>query len=277
MLELVSDPEVDLVVAGIVGTAGLRPVYTALQQGKCTALANKESLVVGGRLLEPLLKLGGSIVPVDSEHSAIFQCLQGSFYSDISRLVLTASGGPFWQKATHELQNVSPAEARRHPNWSMGAKVSIDSATMMNKALELVEAYWLFGVPAAQIDVLIHPQSIVHSLVEFRDGGMLAQLSQHDMRGAIAYALNYPAGRLEGSMAQMGICDMSRLEVHELDRERFPAIERAKRCIEFGRDAAAVMNIANEVLVEAFCQGKTSFTDIVPAVEKVVGLSLIHI
>ena len=264
-------PEADIVLAAIVGATGLGPVLTALEAGKRIALANKESLVAGGSLVSAVLRRrSGSIIPVDSEHSAIFQALLGQHRGDLSSLILTASGGAFLKIPLEQLGKVTPREALQHPNWSMGAKVTIDSSTMMNKALEVIEAYWLFGVEADRIEVLIHPQSIVHSLVSFVDGTRIAQLSVPDMKGPIAFALTHPGPRLPEIMAPLDLPHSAVLEFLELDAERFPAVDLAKDCLRAGGGAAAVLNAANEVAVERFLRGALPFNGIVALVREAV-------
>lgn len=254
---------VDLVVGAITGSAGLRGVLAALSNGRRVALANKESLVAGGKLVSRIAAdKGVDVVPIDSEHSAIFQALQGEFINDIDRLILTASGGPFRQTAVSEFKNITPDQALKHPNWSMGRKVTIDSASMMNKALELIEAHWLFGVAPTNIDVTIHPQSIVHSLVQFIDGAQIAQLSLPDMKGAISFAIAYPEGRVAGSVEQLDLAKIGRLEFERLDDLKFPAVGWARDCIKAGGFAPALFSLANEIAVEAFLGRQIRFDQI---------------
>ncbi len=261
--DLAALAEADIIVAAISGNAGLESTLAALNAGKRVALANKESLVCAGPFIADLLKqTGASIVPVDSEHSALFQCLQGERRADLKRLILTASGGPFWNLNQAELDQVTPARALKHPNWSMGAKITIDSATLMNKALEVIEAYWLFGVDLEQIDVVVHPQSIIHSLVEFIDHTQIAQLSVPDMQGAIAYALAYPHGRLTDVMRTLDLTTCGSLEFHKLNETLFPAIQLARESLQAGGMAATVLNLANEQAVNLFLKEKIKFTDI---------------
>ncbi len=267
--ELAGLPEVDVVVAAVVGVAGLRSVETAVHAGKTIALANKESLVAAGELVQGAQsRSGAKILPVDSEHSAIFQALQGVQATDLDSLVLTASGGPFLDRNRRELSGVTPEEAVRHPRWSMGAKISVDSATMMNKALELIEAHWLFGVEESRIEVLVHPQSIVHSLVRLCDGGMLAQLSVPDMRGPIAYAMQYPHGRLGEVMPRLNLEEVGQLSFRKLDQGRFPALRLAREALAAGGLAGAVLNLANEAAVQAFLKRRIAFDGIEPFVEQ---------
>ncbi len=261
--------DVDVVVAAIVGSAGVRSTLSALRAGKTVALANKESLVAAGPLIQEACSTAPTsrIIPVDSEHAALFQCMQGLSLDEVESVVLTASGGPFLRSSREDLRRVTPTQAARHPRWHMGAKVSIDSATLMNKALEMIEAHWLFGLEEKKIEVIIHPQSIVHSLVRTVDGGLLAQLSIPDMRAPIAYALAYPQARLAGVLSRLDLEAMSRLEFERLDDERFPAPSLARTCLRDGAPACAVFNAANEEAVEAFVRGQVKFTDIMALVE----------
>lgn len=270
--EIVTRSDIDLVLAAIVGFAGLRSVLSALKANKIVALANKESLVCGGALVNDLVQSGhGSIIPVDSEHSAIYQVLQAQEKNNLKRVILTASGGPFWQKPLSEFKDITIEQALNHPRWKMGPKVTIDSATMMNKALEVIEAHWLFGMSADEISVLVHPQSIVHSLIELIDGSQLAQLGVPDMKGPIAYALRYPE-RIFNVMESLNLAKAYKLEFYELDNQKFPAVGLANEAIKQGGIATAVLNISNEVAVQAFLAGKISFCDIVPFVEKALNL-----
>jgi len=252
----------ELVVAAIVGCAGLRPVMAAVEAGRTIALANKEALVTAGELMTgAAARSGATILPVDSEHNAIFQCLAGSNKGSVSRIILTASGGPFRTASAQTMRDASPAEAVAHPNWSMGAKISVDSATMMNKGLELIEAYHLFGVPSERIDIVIHPQSVVHSLVEFADGSVLAQLGSPDMRIPIAYALAWPE-RMATPAQRLDLAAIARLDFEAPDLERFPALKLARDALEAGGAAAIVLNAANEAAVARFLAGSIGFTDI---------------
>ena len=265
--ELTARDDVDVVVAAIVGFAALKAVLRALKANKKVALANKESLVCGGMLVKRALEAGsGMIVPVDSEHSAIFQALQGQAEKSIKNLILTASGGPFWKMPKSEFATITPEMALKHPKWKMGPKITIDSATMINKALELIEACWLFEMKAEHVKVLVHPQSIVHSIVELIDGTQLAQMSVPDMKGPIAYALRYPA-RTESVLKPLNLAEIGILEFHPLDEEKFPAVTLARQAIAQGTAATAVMNAANEEAVAAFLKGAIPFTKIVSAVE----------
>jgi 1-deoxy-D-xylulose-5-phosphate reductoisomerase len=260
----------DTVVSAMVGAAGLLPTLDAIEAGSAIALANKETLVMAGCIvLRKAARRGVNIIPVDSEHSAIFQCLRGQSREDIRRIILTASGGPFLHASADELAAVTPAEALRHPNWVMGRKVTIDSATMINKGLEVIEAGWLFGLSAAAIDVLIHPRSIVHSLVEFSDGSVMAQLGMPDMRIPIAYALAFPH-RLPRKDRALDLTAVGPLEFLKPDLGRFPGLRLAYEVAEKGGTMPAVFNGANEGAVEAFLGEKISFNDIVPVVEKVL-------
>jgi 1-deoxy-D-xylulose-5-phosphate reductoisomerase len=271
LVELAAHPDSDLVVAAIVGIAGLRPTAAALRAGKTVLLANKESLVCAGRVLLDLCTThGGTLIPIDSEHSAIFQLLEGRSRGDLERLTLTASGGPFLDSSKEDLARVTPEMAVKHPRWSMGPKISIDSATLVNKALELIEASWLFAVPETQISVVIHPESIIHSFIGFRDGTQFAQLSVPDMKGPIAFGLSYPHGRLQGVMERLDLAQLGSLQFRALDNERFPAVEIARSCLRAGGASCAVFNSANERAVALFLEGALSFQDIVPFIEGVV-------
>jgi 1-deoxy-D-xylulose-5-phosphate reductoisomerase len=257
--------DVDAVMAAIVGAAGLRPCLAAARAGKRLMLANKEALVVGGAFFMQAVEQGGAtLLPVDSEHSAIFQCLpldRASWPQTIDHLVLTASGGPFRRRDPDSLHAVTPDEACAHPNWVMGRKISVDSATMMNKGLELIEAHWLFGLPAERLKVLIHPQSIVHSMVVCRDQSVLAQLGTPDMRVPIAYALSYPE-RIESGAAPLNLLEVAALQFEAPDLRRFPALALAWDALRGPEGATAVLNAANEVAVAAFLGGQLRFTDV---------------
>jgi 1-deoxy-D-xylulose-5-phosphate reductoisomerase len=271
LVEVASAEGVDVVLAAIVGRAGLESTWAALESKKTVALANKETLVMAGDLVTQLArKTGGQLLPVDSEHSALFQALKAGQPREVERLILTASGGPFKHMSPGELQQVTVAEALEHPTWSMGPKITIDSATMMNKALEIIEARWLFGVEAARISVVIHPQSIVHSLVEFVDGSVLAQLSPPDMRLPIQYALNYP-DRTAAVADRMDWRKSLHLNFDPPDRERFPALVLGEEVAKSGGTSGAVLSAANEAAVEAFLDGELHFTEIVPACRSVLG------
>ena len=259
--------DADLVMAAIVGCAGLAPTMAAVEAGKTVALANKEALVTAGDLMTgAAAKSGANLLPVDSEHNAIFQSLAGSRIDQVSRIILTASGGPFRTLSADEMRAATPAQAVAHPNWSMGAKISVDSATLMNKGLELIEAHYLFGLPSERIDILIHPQSVIHSLVEYVDGSVLAQLGSPDMRIPIAYALAWP-DRMPTPAQRLNLADIARLDFGEPDLERFPALRLAREALEAGGSAPAVLNAANEVAVATFLDGRIQFPDISRLVE----------
>ncbi len=268
--EVVGRDEIDLVLAAIMGSAGLHSTWQALESKKTVALANKETLVMAGALVTELAsRQGALLLPVDSEHSAIFQALQAGKRAEVERLVLTASGGPFRHWTTEQLKQVTLAEALDHPTWEMGPKITVDSATMMNKALEIIEAHWLFGIEADRIDVVIHPQSIVHSMVEFVDGSVIGQLSPPDMRLPIQYALYYP-DRVAGMARRVDWTEGMILEFEPPDPERFPALELGKQCAQAGGSSGAVLNAANEAAVALFLQGELHFTEIVPACRSVL-------
>ncbi len=255
-------PEVDMVVSAIVGCAGLVPTYQAVLAGKHLALANKETLVVAGALIMPEIeKRGVSLLPVDSEHNAIFQSLRGHRREDVQKILLTASGGPFRQHTKEHLENVTLQEALRHPNWNMGKKITIDSATLMNKGLEVIEAHWLFAVPFSDIRVVVHPQSVVHSMVEYVDGSIIAELGVPDMRIPIAYSMAYP-DHIPVDVSRLDLTDIGSLTFEEPDFEKFPCLRYAYQAGEIGGTMPAVLNAANEVVVEAFLQEKVSFLDI---------------
>ena len=264
-MELAAREDVDTVMAAIVGAAGLAPCMAAARAGKRLLLANKEALVLGGALFMQAVAEGGAeLLPIDSEHSAIFQCLpadRSSWRAWIDHIVLTASGGPFRDRDAASLVDVTPEEACAHPNWVMGRKISVDSATMMNKALEVIEARWLFDLPALDVRVWIHPQSIVHSMVACRDGSMLAQLGTPDMRVPIAYGLSYPQ-RVESGAARLDLQAMSNLSFEALDQNRFPGLQLAYDALNAPVGATAVLNAANEAAVAAFLDRRLRFTDI---------------
>ncbi len=260
--------ETDMVVSAIVGAAGLVPTVSAIKAGKHIALANKETLVVAGQLVSDLIKKHNvHLLPVDSEHSAIFQSLQGHRTEDVERIILTASGGPFRNTPQEELKEVTPERALKHPQWSMGAKITIDSATLMNKGLEVIEAHWLFNMPAEKIGVVVHPQSIIHSMVEYIDGCVIAQLGAPDMRAPIAYALAWPE-RCESGIHKLDLVKTGTLTFEEPDRLRFPALNLAFDALKAGRTYPAVLNAANEIAVAAFLQKKIGFTGIAETVDK---------
>jgi len=260
--------DAELVIAAIVGCAGLMPVMAAVEAGKTVALANKEALVTAGELMIGAAAAhGATILPIDSEHNAIFQCLAGNSKDNVSKIVLTASGGPFRTASPGSLDAATPAQAVAHPNWSMGAKISVDSATCMNKGLELIEAHYLFGLPSERIEILIHPQSTVHSLVEFIDGSVLAQLGAADMRIPIAFALAWP-DRLETPAERLDLAVLGRLDFEAPDLDRFPALRIARDALEAGGAAPIVLNAANEVAVDSFLKGRIRFPDIARTVEQ---------
>jgi 1-deoxy-D-xylulose-5-phosphate reductoisomerase len=268
---LAGHPDVDTVVCGIVGAAGLRGAWAAIETGKRVAIANKETLVVAGPLVMELAKkTGAELIPVDSEHSAIFQCLQSGRRADVKRIILTASGGPFRGWSKQRLENeVTVERALAHPTWQMGPKITVDSATMMNKALEIIEARWLFGLEADQISVVVHPQSIVHSMVEFVDGSVVAQLSPPDMKLPIQYALTYP-DRWPGVSPRMDWTRSSQLEFSAPDLDAFPALQLGFEVARRGGVSGAVLNAANEVAVQRFLDGSLRFTDIPRACREIL-------
>jgi 1-deoxy-D-xylulose-5-phosphate reductoisomerase len=271
LLFVASHQAVDTVMAAIVGFAGLAPTLAAVRAGKKILLANKEALVCAGQLfMQAVQQHSATLLPIDSEHNAIFQCLpygKSLVEAGVSRLILTASGGPFRNHSLAEMERVTPQQACAHPNWSMGQKISVDSATMMNKGLELIEACWLFDAPPSAVDIVVHPQSIVHSLVEYVDGSTLAQLGNPDMRTPIAYGLAWPE-RIEAGVRRLDLVAASCLEFFAPDETRFPALRLAREVAAMGGNAAAVMNAANEVAVEAFLNHQLAFTHIVPLVER---------
>ncbi len=262
MIRVATADDADMTVSAIVGTAGLVPTMAAIRAGKYIALANKEVLVTAGELVMEECRIRKtSLLPVDSEHSAIFQCLLAGENRDIRKLILTASGGPFRACSKGDLAKVTPAQALRHPNWSMGKKITIDSATLMNKGLEVIEARWLFGLPPEKIRVLIHPQSIVHSMVEYRDGAVVAQLGVPDMRGPIAYALSYPE-RLDDVSPSLDLARVGTLSFEEPDSSRFPCLTYAYDALRAGGSMPAVLSAANEVAVKYFLDEKIGYRDI---------------
>jgi len=270
LCELVRHPEVDLVVVAVAGMIGLQPTLAALDAGKPVALSTKEVLVAGGELvMAKACKNHVPVIPVDSEHSAIFQCLQGERIENVEKIILTASGGPFVNRPLHEMRTVTVEEALQHPNWRMGDKITIDSATMMNKGLEVIEAHWLFGLGYDQIEVAIHPQSIIHSIVAFQDGSWMAQMGVPDMRVPIQYALLYPE-RFNTHLPRLSISQMSRLTFNEPDPVRFPSLELAYDAARCGGTMPAVLNAANEIAVKLFLQGHAGFTDIPELVRTVL-------
>jgi 1-deoxy-D-xylulose-5-phosphate reductoisomerase len=267
---LAGDPEADIVVSAIVGSAGLEGTWAALERGKTVAFANKETLVMAGPLVTQLARRhGGRLLPVDSEHSAIFQALHETPLEQVERVVLTGSGGPFRGRKAHELAEVTVEEALRHPTWRMGPKITVDSATLMNKALEIIEARWLFDLPPEKIEVIIHPESVIHSFVEFADGSVLAQLSPPDMRLPIQYALTYPE-RVPGPARRLAWKELSGWHFEQPDHETFPALQLGYEVARRGGTCGAVVNAANEAAVGRFLAGELAFLDIVPACRAVL-------
>jgi 1-deoxy-D-xylulose-5-phosphate reductoisomerase len=270
MVAVATHPDADLVICASSGTAALEAVLAAIHAGKTIALANKEVLVMAGALVTAAARERGvAILPIDSEHNAIHQCLHGRQRDEIRRIILTASGGPFRELPAASLAHVRPEDALRHPTWRMGRKITIDSATLMNKGLEVIEAHWLFDLPAGKIDVVIHPQSIVHSMVELSDGSIMAQLGGADMKLPIQYACSYP-DRWESPVARVDLTATGRLEFHEPDLERFPCLQLAYRALEAGPSHAVVLNAANEVAVASYLEEKISFTTIPRVIEQVM-------
>ncbi|MBS7558096.1 1-deoxy-D-xylulose-5-phosphate reductoisomerase [Pseudomonas sp. RC4D1] len=277
LCEVASAPEVDAVMAAIVGAAGLRPTLAAVEAGKKILLANKEALVMSGALfMQAVGKSGSVLLPIDSEHNAIFQCMPGDFSRGLSqvgvrRILLTASGGPFRQTPLAELEHVSPEQACAHPNWSMGRKISVDSASMMNKGLELIEACWLFDAKPSQVEVVVHPQSVIHSLVDYVDGSVLAQLGNPDMRTPIANALAWPE-RIDSGVAPLDLFAIARLDFQAPDEQRFPCLRLARQAAEAGGSAPAMLNAANEVAVSAFLDRRIRYPEIASIIEEVLVL-----
>ncbi len=270
VVSVASAPEAQIVLSAIVGAAGLSPILAAIERGKIIALANKEPLVMAGEIITSLARQhGATLLPVDSEHSAIFQCLCGNRNQRLHKIVLTASGGPFYHKSAESLEHVTPEEALAHPVWHMGAKISVDSATLMNKGLEVIEAHWLFGINVENIEVVIHPGSVVHSMVEFVDGSIIAQLSQSDMRLPIQYALTYPE-RMECEVERLDITKASPLEFFPPNFNNFPCLALAYEAAKAGGTMPAVLNAANEVVVEEFLQRRLRFCDIPVVIENVM-------
>ena len=267
--------DVDTVMAAIVGAAGLLPTLAAVRAGKKVLLANKEALVMSGALfMQAVQAHGAQLLPIDSEHNAIFQCLPGNFAEGLSqtgvrRILLTASGGPFRQFSAEQLQAVTPAQACAHPNWSMGRKISVDSASLMNKGLELIEACWLFNARPEQVEVVVHPQSVIHSLVDYVDGSVLAQMGNPDMRTPIAHALAWPQ-RIDSGVAPLDLLQVARLDFTEPDMQRFPCLRLAREAAEAGGTAPALVNAANEVAVEAFLNERLSFPGIAALIDDVL-------
>lgn len=277
LCEVAAHPEVDAVMAAIVGAAGLAPTLAAVEAGKKVLLANKEALVMSGALfMQAVRRSGAVLLPIDSEHNAIFQCLPGDYARGLApvgvrRILLTASGGPFRQTPLEELQHVTPEQACAHPNWSMGRKISVDSASMMNKGLELIEACWLFAATPAQVEVVIHPQSVIHSLVDYVDGSVLAQLGNPDMRTPISHALAWPE-RIDSGVAPLDLFAVARLDFQAPDEERFPCLRLARQVAEVGGTAPALLNAANEVAVQAFLERRIRFPEIASIIDAVLDL-----
>lgn len=275
LCEVSADPDVDMVMAAIVGAAGLAPCWAAAQAGKLILLANKETLVTaGGLFMTAVASSGGTLLPIDSEHNAIFQCLPHDFQSDLAgsgirKIHLTASGGPFRRSSMEDLQHVTPEQAVAHPNWSMGQKISVDSASMMNKGLELIEACWLFGCRSEDIDIVVHPQSVIHSMVEYVDGSVLAQLGNPDMRTPIAHAMAWPT-RITAGVEPLSLIDIARLDFEKPDYQRFPCLRLAREAAEQRGFTSVYMNAANEVAVQAFLERRLSFLGIADLIESVM-------
>jgi 1-deoxy-D-xylulose-5-phosphate reductoisomerase len=260
--QIASAGEVDIVVSAAVGAAGIHPTFSAVASGKTVALANKEAMVIAGELLRKTASISGSrIIPVDSEHSAIDQCLRSGQRTEVRRLILTASGGPFRETPSERFPSITPEEALKHPTWRMGKRITIDSATLMNKGLEVIEARWLFDIPAQKIDIMVHPQSVMHSMVEFVDGSVIGQLGNTDMRQPIQYALTYP-DRLDSPLPPLDWGSVSRLDFVPPDRKKFLCLELAYKAIAMGGTAPAVLNAADEVAVQAFLDRRILFSNI---------------
>ena len=275
LCEVAAHPEVDAVMAAIVGAAGLKPTLAAVEAGKKVLLANKEALVMSGALfIEAVRRSGAVLLPIDSEHNAIFQCLPGDYARGLAqvgvrRILLTASGGPFRETPLAQLHEVSPEQACAHPNWSMGRKISVDSASMMNKGLELIEVCWLFDAKPAQVEVVIHPQSVIHSLVDYVDGSVLAQLGNPDMRTPISHALAWPQ-RIDSGVAPLDLFAIARLDFQAPDEQRFPCLRLAREAAEAGGSVPAMLNAANEVAVAAFLERRIRFPEIASIIEAVL-------
>lgn len=268
LLEIAGRNDVDIVMNGLVGSAGMEPTIRSLDAGVNVALSNKESLVMAGSVIESIkVKTGAKIFPVDSEHSAIWQCLTGEDLSDVRRIILTGSGGPFRLRDVNTFSEITPKEALNHPNWDMGNKITIDSATMMNKGLEVIEAKWLFGLKANQIEIVVHPQSIIHSMVEFSDGSIKAQLGIPDMKIPIQYSLTYPR-HVEAGWETLDLIKINNLTFEAPDLDKFPCIKLAYDAMESGGSTPAVLNVANEQAVYKFLDGRIQFTDIPKIIEK---------
>ena len=268
VLQIAADPQQDTVLNAMMGVAGLLPTVTAIEAGNNVALANKETLVAGGKLVMGLAKQKGiRLTPIDSEHSAIFQCLQGNEAKSIKRLIITASGGPFYGKTREELRGVKKEQALKHPNWSMGAKITIDSSTLMNKGLEFIEAMWLFSMPPEKIDIVVHPQSIIHSMVQFEDGAVIAQLGIPDMKLPIAYAFSFPT-RMRSMAPRLDFNQYSTLTFEEPDMERFRNLAFAFEAARQGGNMPCILNAANEVVVAAFLQDRIGFLQMSDVIER---------
>ncbi len=268
LLHLAGLEQVDTVISAITGAAGLVPTYAAIRAGKNIALANKETMVMAGPLvIDEVKRRGVSLLPVDSEHSAIFQCLQGHPREDVRRVILTASGGPFRDFSSEAMEKATPEQALKHPNWNMGPKITVDSATLMNKGLELIEARWLFGLGIHQIQILVHPQSVVHSMVEYKDGSIIAQLGIPDMMTPISYALSYPR-HADTTLPALDLEQVGALTFAKPDRGKFRCLELAMQAAETGKSMPAVLNGANEAAVELFLQGRIGFLQIPSLIEK---------
>lgn len=280
LCEVAAHPQVDAVLAAIVGAAGLRPTLAAVEAGKKVLLANKEALVMSGALFMQAVRSSGAVLlPIDSEHNAIFQCLpldyaRGLAPVGVRRILLTASGGPFRETPLDELHDVSPEQACAHPNWSMGRKISVDSASMMNKGLELIEACWLFDARPDQIEVVIHPQSVIHSMVDYVDGSVLAQLGNPDMRTPIAHALAWPQ-RIDSGVAPLNLFSIARLDFEAPDEQRFPCLRLARQAAEAGNSAPATLNAANEVAVGAFLDQRIRYPEIASMIDEVLNLEAV--
>jgi 1-deoxy-D-xylulose-5-phosphate reductoisomerase len=281
LCEVASADECDVVMAAIVGAAGLPASLAAAKAGKKVLLANKEALVMSGQLfIDAVQASGATLLPIDSEHNAIFQCLPQNYdrrplQHGVDKIILTASGGPFLNRSLSSLDNVTPAEAVAHPNWVMGRKISVDSATMMNKGLEVIEAHWLFNAPAEQIEVLIHPQSVIHSMVSYLDGSVLAQMGNPDMRTPIAYGLAYPE-RINSGVAALDLVKVAQLNFFEPDFERFPCLKLAYTALKTGRSAPTILNASNEIAVQAFLDGRIGFRMIDQVIARVMDKALIR-
>ena len=271
-----ADMSADWVMSSIVGAAGLRPTLTAIRRGATIALANKECLVCAGEfMMQQVDEFGATILPVDSEHNAIFQIFDFDEPEKIEKVTLTASGGPFWNKSLTDMQNITPEQAVKHPNWSMGAKISVDSATMMNKGLELIEAYYMFPVEKDQLDIIIHPESIIHSMVSYIDGSVLAQLGTPDMRTPISYTLGWPH-RMNTPSKKLDLTEIGQLIFIRPDEVKFPSIKITREVLQKGGSAPTILNASNEIAVEAFLEGRIGFLDITKVVEKTLNTIEVH-